>query len=105
MGLVESWYQMQGEAPVMIISDNAPMDAPLHLSHLDLVIHYDYPNSKLHFANRFLHLKECVTSIYSEKTKKIENCHLLVGPEDHDKYKTIRTLLARTKSAIPKCLT
>lgn len=51
----------------MIISDNAPMDSPLHLSHLDLVIHYDYPSSKLHFANRFLHLKECVISIYTDK--------------------------------------
>ena len=51
----------------MIISDNAPMDSPLQLSHLDLVVHFDYPSSKLHFANRFLHLKECVFSIYNDQ--------------------------------------
>ena len=39
-----------------------------------------------------------------EKSKKIENCYLLTGPEDSDKVKTIRTLLQRTKSSIPNDL-
>ena len=38
------------------------------------------------------------------KASAIENCHLLVGPEDSDKLKTIKTLLFRTKSPIPSDL-
>ena len=104
--IVQNWYILGNQAPVMIISDKAPFDSPLDLSHLDLVIHYDYPDSKLHFADRFLHLKKCVTSIYDETKsgEKIENCYLLAGPEDCDKIKTIRTLLLRTKSFIPNDL-
>ena len=104
--IVQNWYILGNQAPVMIISDKAPFDSPLDLSHLDLVIHYDYPDSKLHFADRFLHLKKCVTSIYDEtkSEEKIENCYLLAGPEDCDKIKTIRTLLLRTKSFIPNDL-
>ena len=104
--IVQNWYILGNQAPVMIISDKAPFDSPLDLSHLDLVIHYDYPDSKLHFADRFLHLKKCVKSIYDEtkSEEKIENCYLLAGPEDYDKIKTIRTLLLRTKSFIPNDL-
>lgn len=86
---------------VFIICDKAPLE-PMNFSAEDMIIHYDYPASKLQFASRFLHLKKCVKSIYEEVKETIENCHLLVHSDDQEKIKTIYNLLKRTQSKIPK---
>ena len=90
---------------LLIVSDNSAFQKSLTLKHEDLIIHYDYPESKFNFANRFLHMKNLVQNIYAENSKKpIENCHLILGPKDVDKFKTIKNLLSRTRSNLPENL-
>ena len=92
---------------VLIISDQCTLDFPLTLSPLTTIIHYDYSDSKMQFADRFLHMKKCVTSIYDDNNEEDFQscCHLLVDPQDDEKQlKTLRLLLERCQSPIPPLL-
>ena len=87
---------------VLILSDQCTLETTLRLKHSDVMIHYDYPDSKLQFASRFLHLTKCVTSIYDdEKCDVFEDCHLLLDVQDERQFKTLTDLLKRCKSQIP----
>ena len=104
--IAEKQKNAKAENLVLVMSDQCTLDFPLSLTHLTTIVHYDYSDSKMQFADRFLHMKKCVTSIYSGDKDEEENyCHLLVDPQDDEKqFKTLRLLLERCQCSIPPLL-
>ena len=95
------------ENAVLIISDQTTLDYPLSLTPLNTIVHFDYSGSKMQFADRFLHMKKCVSSLYDEAAEsmdRIKNCHLLVDAQDEKQFKTLRLLLKRCQSVVPSQL-
>ena len=100
--IIEQWFLSQS---ILVISDNSTID-PLMLDQ-DKIIHFDYPiKRKVTFANRFLHMKQSVRSIYdtNECIEKESSCHLLFDPNDKEVCRTMVLLLIKCGSEVPSGL-